>query len=71
MKTSIVLEYSDKSFDDAAIFAKARKAWKKAGNKIADLKSIDMYVKPEENKVYFVGNASYKNACTGDFDLED
>lgn len=70
MKTSIVLEYGEKSFDDASIFAKARKAWKKAGNKIADLKSIDMYVKPEENKVYFVGNASYKNACTGDFDLE-
>lgn len=71
MKTSIFLEYGDKAVEDAAVFAKARKAWKKAGNKIADLKSMDMYVKPEENKVYFVGNAAYKNACPGDFDLED
>lgn len=35
------------------------------GKKAADLKSVDLYVKPEENKVYYVMNGD----VTGDFDI--
>lgn len=71
MKTTIVLEYAQKRFSKDDLFNKSKKAWKKAGNKIADLKSMDMYVKPSENKLYFVGNSSYKNECTGVVDMEE
>ena len=70
MKTSIILEYAEKDYADTDIFAKARDAWKKAGNKKADLRTMDMYIKPEENQVYFVGNASKKDECSGSFALD-
>ena len=41
------------------VIAKAKKVWVDAGNKdrkIKDLKTMDLYLKPEENAVYYVFN---------------
>lgn len=36
-------------------------AWQKAGNRVRDIKNIDLYIKPEENKVYFVVNGDFSD----------
>lgn len=33
-----------------------KKIWKDAGNRIADLNTMDIYVKPEEKMVYYTIN---------------
>ena len=52
-------------FDDAAlvkqveekeIIAKVKEIWTAQGNKIKDLKTLNLYVKPEENAAYYVIN---------------
>ena len=32
------------------------KAWTKSGGKVGDIKSVDLYIKPEESAVYYVIN---------------
>ena len=45
---------------------KIKKVWQKAGNKIRDIKDVKLYVKPEDNKVYFVVNDEFCDSV--DFD---
>ena len=41
------------------MIASVKKAWTKAaGKKVADIKSIDLYIKPEEGAVYYVVNGT-------------
>ena len=44
--------------------SKAKAAFVEAGNKEADIRTIDVYVKPEENAAYFavngIGSDDYK-----------
>ena len=47
----------------------AKDVWKyDLGKKVSDIKSIDLYVKPFENKAYYVINAGTKGQEDGDFD---
>ena len=57
VKTSIVLQYADKNvtFDTLVDNAKNVCVYD-MGKKEADIKKLDLYVKPEENTVYFVLN---------------
>ena len=56
-----VEEYKAEDFEKMA-----KDVWQyDLGKKAADLKSVDLYVKPEENKVYYVMNGD----VTGDFDI--
>ena len=56
IKTSLFVEYYGKQVEDKAIIAAAKKAWTKAGNKVSDIKSMELYVKPEDAAVYYVIN---------------
>ena len=38
------------------IIASVKKAWTKSGRKVGEIKSIDLYIKPEEGAVYYVIN---------------
>lgn len=38
------------------MIASVKKAWTKSGKKVADIKTMALYVKPEENSVYYVIN---------------
>ncbi len=67
MKANIYLEYQEKQVQEAAIVAKAKQLWKDAGNKANTLKSLQLYVKPEENAVYYVIN----DEATGSFSLDE
>ncbi len=58
IKTSLFVEYGEKQVEDKAIIASVKKAWTKAGNKVGDIKTMALYVKPEEAAVYYVINST-------------
>ena len=55
-KTSLFVEYQEKQVEEKAIIAAVKKMWTKAGHKVSDIKTMDLYVKPEESAVYYVIN---------------
>lgn len=57
-KTTLVVEYCGKQVDDKTIIADVKKAWTKAGHKIGEIKSMELYIKPEDAAVYYVINGS-------------
>lgn len=64
MKSSLYVEYMGKQLDEKALTAKAKEIWCEAGNKVKDISTLNLYVKPEESKVYYVINEDF----TGSFD---
>ena len=57
-KTSMFVEYQGKQVEDKAILATVKKAWTEAGNKVGDMKTVELYIKPEEASVYYVINGT-------------
>ncbi len=57
-KTSMFVEYQGKQVEDKAIIAAVKKAWTDAGNKVGDIKTMEFYIKPEEDSVYYVINGT-------------
>ena len=55
-KTSMFVEYKGKQVEDKAILAAVKKAWTEAGHKVGDMKTMELYIKPEEDSVYYVIN---------------
>ncbi|SFL49460.1 hypothetical protein SAMN05216390_13510 [Lachnospiraceae bacterium KH1T2] len=59
IKTTLHVQYADKDITDEDIIKLAKEDWKNVKkNKIGDLKSLEFYVKPEDNTVYYVANGS-------------
>jgi len=58
--TKIELQYGDKQITEDQLVSLAKKAYGKK-----DIKSLDIYVKPEESKAYYVVNGN----VNGSFDL--
>lgn len=56
MKSNIFVEYCGNQLEDKAIVATVKKAWTDAGHKLGDIKTMDLYIKPEESAVYYVIN---------------
>lgn len=56
MKSNIFVEYCGMQLEDKAIIAAVKKAWTDAGHKVGDIKTMDLYIKPEEAAVYYVIN---------------
>ena len=57
IKTNIVLQYADKNVTFDTLVENAQNVCQyDMGKKLADIKKLDIYVKPEENTVYFVVN---------------
>lgn len=67
VKLSMYIQHTGKSWKDADLFKIAKEVWKtECKKKPTDLKSIELYIKPEENKAYYVMNEE-----TGSFDLPE
>lgn len=60
VNAKIELQYGDKAIGEEQLVSLAKEAYGKK-----DIKNLDIYVKPEENKAYYVVN----NDVTGSFDL--
>ncbi len=56
MKSTFYVEYYGKQIDEAVLIKEAKEIWAKSGKKAADLKSLNLYIKPEENTAYYVFN---------------
>ena len=65
MKSNLVLQFGGHEADEASFVKRAQEEWKNAGNKVSDIKELNLYVQPENSKVYFVINNDFK----GDFDI--
>lgn len=65
MKSNFFVEFGGKKTDDKALFKSAKEIWTNGGNLIKDLQSIDLYLKPEENKCFYVLNETEN----GSFDV--
>lgn len=50
------IQFNGKQVSEEEITAAAKAKWTEAGNRVKDIKSIDLYIKPEENRAYFVIN---------------
>ena len=66
LKAKVVLQLSDgREYTEADLINNAKNVWKyDLGKKTADLTKVELYVKPEDNKVYYV-----MNDVEGDFNL--
>lgn len=65
-KTVLHVQFSGKSFSQEELVKIAQDVWKyDLKQKVRELASIELYVKPEENKVYYVMNQEF----TGDFNI--
>lgn len=59
IKTTLFVEYAGKQVEDKTIVASVKKDWTKAnGKKVSDIKTMALYVKPEEAAVYYVINGT-------------
>ena len=65
-KSALHIQFSGKSYSQEDLVKMAQDVWKyDLKQKVRELASIDLYVKPEENKVYYVMNQEF----TGDFNI--
>lgn len=56
MKTAFYVEYQGKQVEEKELVAKVKELWVADGNKVKDMKSLNLYVKPEEAAAYYVIN---------------
>ncbi len=66
LKSALCVQFNNKSYSQEELVKIAKDVWKyDLKQKVSDLTNIDLYVKPEESKVYYVMNDAY----TGSFDI--
>lgn len=66
LKSEICIQFSGKSYTQEELIKIARDVWKyDLKQKVRSLESVELYVKPEENTVYYVMNKEF----TGSFSI--
>ena len=64
LKANVTLQFADKSYTEESLTAIAKDVWTFDLNKdVAELKTVELYVKPEEGLCYYVFNGD----VTGSF----
>ena len=56
------MEHHGKQIGESDIVANVKKAWTNSGRNEKDIKSLELYIKPEENAVYYVVNETETGA---------
>lgn len=62
MKFDLYIEIDDKKVLHKDILEKIKEDWKANGHLLKDLKSAELYYKPQENKVYYIANEKEKGS---------
>lgn len=66
VKTEMFLQFDGKEYTESEIFQKVKEVWTKVlKNKVGDMKTVQIYLKPEESAAYYVVNGD----TTGKVDL--
>lgn len=60
--TNVFIQYQGQEHSLSNLYDTAKNQWLEAGHEEKDLKSIDVYVKPQDNKAYYVVN-EIDNGC--------
>ena len=58
MKMNFCVQFMGKEYTEQEIVNQIKTDWKNEGNKFGDMKTLDIYMKVEESKVYYVINGS-------------
>ena len=66
LKTDVFIEYQGRKILETDIINKVKAAFVKSGHRASSIKSMQIYIKPEESKAYYVIN---DNKYNGDVDL--
>lgn len=56
MKQQMFLQFNEQEVELSTVEANVKKDWKDAGRKLTEIESLDIYVKPQEGKAYYVVN---------------
>jgi hypothetical protein len=56
MKTSFFVEFYGKQADEKDIVARIKELWVQDGKLVKDIKTLNIYAKPEENLCYYTIN---------------
>ncbi len=56
MKTALYVEFAGKQTLDKDLITKVKELWTAEGNKVKDINTLNLYVKPEESAAYYVIN---------------
>ena len=62
MKVRTFVEYYGKQVEEKEMIARVKKAWTKKGKRVGEIKTLELYVKPEEGAVYYVINSEETGA---------
>lgn len=66
VKETVYLQYLGKEINKEDLMKQVKEIWtKELKNKVGDMKSVTLYLKPEENKAYYVINEE----VTGSIDM--
>jgi len=60
MKQQLFLQFNEQEVELSAVEANVKKDWKDMGKKLSDIESLDIYVKPQEGKAYYVVNKAFE-----------
>lgn len=64
VKSAVYVQFAGKEFSEKDLTEAVTKAYEALGNKASDIKTLDIYVKPEENAAYYAvngeGSAEYR-----------
>ncbi len=61
MKSELYVEFDGNQVCGTELLKKAKELWVSNGNKVKDIKALDMYYKPDEKKCYCVFNDGSDN----------
>lgn len=64
----MTVQFGEKEVTYTDMVNRIKEMWKAQGKREVSMKSLELYVKPEEAKVYYVINSQDKNPVTGDID---
>lgn len=58
IKVNTIIQYYGNQITEKEIVSSVKKAWRKSGHKVGDIRTMDIYVKPEDYSVYYVINGT-------------
>lgn len=66
IKTTINIQHDGIEVTDKQIIDKIKKVWTESGKLVKDIETLDVYVKPAENMIYYVVNGDTYNISISD-----
>lgn len=62
MKEKFFIQVQDGEKEISFLKAEAKDSWKAAGNLVKDIDTLDFYIKPSENKCYYLINEDFSGS---------